>query len=144
MLDRQLHFLLLRCYYNTSRLIAQRTQSLGLLSGQPKILECLLEQNGRTPKEIGRCCALDKSTITSLLSKMERQGLVRRRAQDTDRRSVRIYLTELGLDRARQVAEICQEVDRMVLESLTPQQREELLQSLGAILVSLEGISNVV
>lgn len=142
MLDSQLHFLLLRCYHNSARLIAQRTQALGLLSGQPKILECLRESDGRTPKEMGQKCALDKSTITSLLSKMERQGLIRRETQAADKRSVRIYLTEEGKTKAEQVEAICLEVDRRMLEGFSPENQEKLLGSLRSVLTALEGISN--
>ena len=143
MLDSQLHFLLLRCYNNTSRLVSQRTQKVGLLSGQPKILECLLDQDGRTPKELGLMCALDKSTITSLLAKMERQELVRRVTQDSDRRSVRIYLTDLGREKAYQVIEIFHDVDEMALQELSQEERGTLIQSLQSVLKSLEGITHV-
>lgn len=142
MLDSQLHFLLLRCFHNSARLIAQKTQALGLLSGQPKVLECLREQNGRTPKEIGRRCALDKSTITSLISKMEQQGLIYREAQAADKRSVKIYLTEEGAAKAEQVEEICLEVDRKALENLPLECQEELFRSLRTVVESLEGNTN--
>lgn len=142
MLDSQLHFLLLRCFHYSSRLIAQRTQELGLLSGQPKIMECLLEKDGRTPKELGQMCALDKSTITSLLSKMERQGLVRREAHHSDKRSVRIYLTDLGKEKAFQVEKVFLSVDELAVREISPEDREKLLQLLRSVLTALEGNTN--
>ena len=72
-------------------------------------------------------CTLDKSTITSLLAKMERQELVRRVTQDSDRRSVRIYLTDLGREKAYQVIEIFHDVDEMVQSF--PKKRGKLLSS---------------
>ena len=63
-MKENLHFLLMKCFYHNNRMIVQRIQGTGLLPGQPKILECLWEQDGVTPKEIGRSCGLDKSTIT--------------------------------------------------------------------------------
>ena len=55
MLDSELHFLLIRCFYANNRLLAQKTAAaqLDLLPGQPKILEWLWEQDGETPKSIG-------------------------------------------------------------------------------------------
>mgnify|MGYP001639061855 FL=1 len=43
MLNNEIYFLLIRCFNNSSRLLAQKTASAGLslLPGQPKILECL-------------------------------------------------------------------------------------------------------
>mgnify|MGYP005764930229 FL=1 len=139
MLDSQLHFLFMRCYHNTAKRITQNLQGMGLLSGQPKILECLLEQDGRTPKELGNRCALDKSTITSLLGKMEQQGLIRREVQPMDKRSVRIYLTQEGLEKGVQVQRVCSEVDASIVEGLSAQEQETLISSLRTILETLEG-----
>ena len=139
MLDSQLHFLFMRCYHITARLISQKTQKLGLLSGQPKILECLLDCVCCTPKELGRRCALDKSTITSLLAKMERQGLVRREVQPADKRSVLIYLTDEGREKAVEVERVCLEVDRLTLERFSQQEQETLQRFLRTVLETLEG-----
>ena len=48
MLNNEIYFLLIRCFNNSSRLLAQKTASAGLslLPGQPKILECLWERDG--------------------------------------------------------------------------------------------------
>ena len=43
MLDQELHFLLLRAFHHSNRLITQQIAVLGLYPGQPKILEYLLE-----------------------------------------------------------------------------------------------------
>ena len=91
---------------------------------------------------MGLMCALDKSTITSLLAKMERQELVRRVTQDSDRRSVRIYLTDLGREKAYQVIEIFHDVDEMALQGLSQEERGALIQSLQSVLKSLEGITH--
>ena len=80
MLAQELHYLLLVGYQYSSRAIIKQTNARQLMPGQPKILEFLLEHNGCTQREIGEGCALDKSTVTSLLYRMEDLGLVRKEA----------------------------------------------------------------
>lgn len=41
-------------------------------------------------------CVIDKSTITSLLGKMEKQGFIKRTNNPTDKRAVYIWLTDTG------------------------------------------------
>lgn len=68
---RHFHFLLMQTFKHVDRLIHERTAKLNLDPGQPKILQCLYEGHGKTPKQIGQWCVLDKSTITTLLKLME-------------------------------------------------------------------------
>lgn len=75
----------------------------------------LLEHNGCTQKEIVKGCALDKSTVTSLLSRMEGKKLVQRRPLEHDRRHMLVFLTEEGAQWAKRTVEVCAEVDRMAL-----------------------------
>lgn len=142
MLDEELHFLLIQCYNHNNRLLARKTAAadLHLLVGQPKILECLWEKDGRTPKELGVQCALDKSTITSLLSKMEQQQLVFRRAHDTDRRSVKIFLTEEGRKKAAVLKEIGAEVDACAMAHLSAAEQKNLVALLGKVRAAFEEV----
>lgn len=65
-----LHYLLLLGFNRSNKAIVSKTSLEGLMPGQPKILEFLLEHDGCTQKEISNGCVLDKSTVTSLLSRM--------------------------------------------------------------------------
>ena len=136
--EETLHFLLMRCFYNSNRRMAQQTAALGLLPGQPKMLECLLARDGETPRALGRRCSLDKSTVTALLHKMERQGLVERSAHSGDRRSVRIFLTPAGRSQAEAVNRIGRAVDEEALAALAAEERKALLGLLGRVLDQFE------
>ena len=137
-MKENLHFLLMKCFYHNNRMIVQRIQGTGLLPGQPKILECLWEQDGVTPKEIGRSCGLDKSTITGLLNKMEQQELICKKAQPADRRSVKIHLTDQGRRKAAQIKEIFHRVDTFAARDLLAAEYDELIRLLKKILDTYE------
>lgn len=48
MLNHEIHFLLLKCFHYSHKLMTQKTSNIGLYPGQPKILECLYEKDGNT------------------------------------------------------------------------------------------------
>ena len=77
-MKKDLHYMLLVAFNRSNKVITRQILEKGLMPGQPKILEFLLENDGCTQKEIGKGCVLDKSTVTSLLSRMEENGLVSR------------------------------------------------------------------
>lgn len=66
-----LHYLLLLAFNRSNKAIVRQTAKGDLLPGQPKILEFLWEHPDCTQKEISLGCVLDKSTVTSLVARME-------------------------------------------------------------------------
>lgn len=113
--------------------IVKRVRSTGLLPGQPKVLEYLLECGPSSPKAIAEGCVFDKSTITSLLNGLERSGLVSREAREEDRRSVVISLTPCGENKAEKVASLCSEVDKKVLSGFSAEEKLELIELLARV-----------
>ena len=63
----ELHYLLLKCFRSSNKFIVQETSKLSLLPGQPKILECLREQDGLSPKEIGTLCGVSLDLVLRIL-----------------------------------------------------------------------------
>jgi MarR family transcriptional regulator, lower aerobic nicotinate degradation pathway regulator len=88
----------------------------------------VLRDREPTMGELGRFLGLDKSSISGLVDRAERRGLVRRAAATGDRRSVRVTLTDHGrtlIETAE--AAFGKRVDAYV-ESLPAGDRERLTQ----------------
>jgi DNA-binding MarR family transcriptional regulator len=82
------------------------------------VLSSLKTECGRTQLALGAALFLDKTTLTTVLDKLERDGLVRRRPDPADRR-VRIpEITEAGIAVQEKVAEAIGVVERGLLGSL--------------------------
>jgi DNA-binding MarR family transcriptional regulator len=98
------------------------------------VLSALIQQPGRTQLSLGAALGLDKTTLTSLLDRMERHGLVVRRPDPTDRR-VRIpEVTEAGRALHQRVTPALRAVEIELLGVLSESEREVLrgiLQRLG-------------
>lgn len=121
-----LHFMLMKCFHHSNKAIVKENTALSLLPGQGKILECLMEEDGLSPKELGIRCVIDKSTITSLLGKMEKQGFIKRTNHPTDKRAVYIWLTDTGKILGVKVIKNSQDIDNEVLKTLSSKQRNDL------------------
>lgn len=60
------------------------------------VLFCLWEEDGLQASVLGKRAGLEPSTMTGLLDRMERDGLVARQPDPRDRRASRICLTRPG------------------------------------------------
>ena len=60
------------------------------------VLMTLWNRDGLGAVDLGRHAGLEPSTMTGLLDRMERDGIVVRQADPSDRRAQRICLTEAG------------------------------------------------
>jgi MarR family transcriptional regulator, lower aerobic nicotinate degradation pathway regulator len=64
----------------------------------------ILRDREPTMNELGGHLGLDKSSITGLVDRAERRGLVRRTASTRDRRAVQVSITDAGRHLGEQVA----------------------------------------
>jgi DNA-binding MarR family transcriptional regulator len=71
----------------------RRMRAHGLTFAQAAVMARLWRQDGRTQSDLLEQVGLDASTLTGLLQRMTRQGLVRRRRDPDDGRVLRVYLT---------------------------------------------------
>ena len=80
------------------------------------VLMSLWNEDGLQVGELGRRAGLEPSTMTGLLDRMARDGLLERRADPDDRRAQRVHLTEAGREAREPVSEVVNRtLDRMLL-----------------------------
>ena len=63
------------------------------------VLNQLAAQDGQTTKEIAQASMVTPSTLTGVVDTLEKDGLIERRRSDTDRRIIRLHLTDAGRQR---------------------------------------------
>jgi DNA-binding MarR family transcriptional regulator len=95
-LDGQLCFSLYSASMAITRVYKPILDRLGLTYPQYLVLHALWEKDGRTVGAIGERLALESSTITPLVKRLEAAGLVARRRNPEDERQVQVFLTERG------------------------------------------------
>lgn len=82
---------------------------------------------------LARYLSLDKSSVTGLVDRAERRGLVERNARSEDKRAVRVALTLAGRALAAQFAEEVGEELRALTAGLTDRQRKQLSSLLSRV-----------
>jgi DNA-binding MarR family transcriptional regulator len=95
-LDQQLCFALYRASRAMIRAYTPLLEPLGLTYPQYLAMLVLWEDDDLAIKELGHRLVLDSGTLTPLCKRLEQAGLVERRRDDRDERSVRIALTAAG------------------------------------------------
>ena len=133
--QRRLPPLLRRAWYSLNQAFRRRIHHLGITPDQFTVLRWLRENesDGLTQRGLTDLMASDPNTVTSVLTRMERSGLIERRPHETDRRAKRVRLKPKGrkvFDRARDIAI---ELQSHVLSVLPNEQREEFLERLEKI-----------
>ena len=97
MLEDKFYHQLLKCFNQQKRWINQQTNQIDVLPGQSKFLLCLKEYGPLSPKELGNHCCIDKSTTTTLLNKMEKMIILKRKLKTRINSSIQIHLTKTRL-----------------------------------------------
>ena len=95
-LDAQLCFSLYSTSIAINRLYKPMLDSLGLTYPQYLVLTVLWEEDGRTISAIADRLALEPSTITPLVKRLETAGLVSRQRNARDERQVNVALAAPG------------------------------------------------
>ncbi|WP_328605869.1 MarR family transcriptional regulator [Amycolatopsis sp. NBC_00345] len=97
LLDDQLCFGLYSASRAVTSLYRVLLEPLDLTYPQYLVMLALWEHDKQQVKELGAALNLDSGTLSPLLKRLEKAGLVRRDRQADDERSVRITLTDDGV-----------------------------------------------
>lgn len=95
-LDAQLCFSLYSTTIAINRLYKPMLDSLGVTYPQYLVLSTLWEEEGQTISAIADRLALEPSTITPLMKRLEAAGFVSRQRNPEDERQVQVFLTAKG------------------------------------------------
>ncbi|MDE5583193.1 MAG: MarR family transcriptional regulator [Ruminococcus sp.] len=134
-----LHYLLMKSHSVMQRHIFTEAQKIGLTSGQPKILDYLHKHEGSDQKTIATYCEIEPATLGSILLRMEHKGLIERRQENGNRRSLFVYLTENGKEVCEKIHDIFSQKDEQAIEGLTAVEIENLKKTLTKICENLDG-----
>lgn len=76
--------------------VNQELERIGMRYSYRHIVKPLIENDSLTQLELVKLTGLKAPTISITLRNMERDGIVRREKNDTDRRETHVYITEKG------------------------------------------------
>ncbi|MBR5174712.1 MAG: MarR family transcriptional regulator [Bacteroidales bacterium] len=140
-LDNQLCFRL----YTASRLLTQAYHPLlsehGLTYPQYLVLLVLWEKDAQPVNDIAKRLYLETNTVTPLLQRMEREGILIRRKGEKDARQMIVSLTKKGKNLQNKLADVPQIIGGAVIcDSVTEKTSPELFRMLDDVISKLSSL----
>ncbi|GAB4067352.1 MarR family transcriptional regulator [Ancylobacter sonchi] len=114
-------------------LAARRLQELGLFPGQETVLKLLFDADGRTMSELAAALRVRPPTASKTVGRLAAQGLLVRKASDTDARLVRVHLTDEGRTRAGSIDDIWDSLEDTMTGGIDGKDRKRLRKLLRRI-----------
>ncbi|MDL2281359.1 MarR family transcriptional regulator [Selenomonadales bacterium OttesenSCG-928-I06] len=106
--------------------------------GQGKLLYIILNNDGISQKEIVHLLDIRPSSVGELVSKLEQQGFVEKRANEEDKRVSNIFLTEAGRKVAEEAIQERENTSDELFSGLLPEEQEKLGELLDKLAASLK------
>jgi DNA-binding MarR family transcriptional regulator len=108
-----------RATHATLHLLTTELVDLDLTASEINALGNLADGVGRTVSGLGAAAGSRPATLTGILDRLERRGLITRTARPGDRRAVLIMLTEDGAQTAALIHQTMREVEKRALAGLS-------------------------
>jgi DNA-binding MarR family transcriptional regulator len=128
---------LVRGAFLVNAVYAESAREYGITAQQGQLM-CVLMGRPRGMSELGAMLGLAKSSLTGLVDRTERNGLVRREADPEDMRAVRVALTPQGgklVDAFYD--ETCRRIDKLPI-GFSDAERDALADLLGRVVTDNE------
>ena len=129
-MDTSFHYLLMITESLFQKKVWRELSLMGLTPGQPKVLDYLIKHDGCIQKMLAIGCQIDPATMTGILNRMEKHGLVERKFENDNRRSIYVHLTETGREKQQVVEQVFLKAESEALADMDPKQREQLQELL--------------
>ena len=101
--------------------------------GVRMVLSFLAAGDGVTQLDLVNATHLRPPTISVILKDLESSGIVERKRDDEDLRSIRVYLTDKGRELDRRNIVKIKQVDSMALDGISEEEQTTLMLLLGKI-----------
>lgn len=105
---------------------------------QGVILYSLWNNKELTIKEIGKITGLAKTSLTSMLDRMEEKGLIRRKDNSKDKRSIKIMLTDKAKELEKDYNDISNKMSNIFYKNFSDKEIDEIEKYLERIISNLE------
>lgn len=118
--------------------LARRIDGLGLAPAQFMTLLELWNENGITQKALCQRLDVEQATMANTLKRMERDGLITRRAHKTDKRARLVYLTDKARDLQETAMAAAQAQNQQALGGLSEQENVQLVAVMQRVIARLK------
>ncbi|GAB4393651.1 MAG: MarR family transcriptional regulator [Gammaproteobacteria bacterium] len=110
----------------------------GLPHGYTPFLMALWEQDGQTQVALRKKIGIEQPTAVRTLDRMERDGLITRKNDPTDRRAVNICLTKAATQLQTEIMACSTVLNKKALKQFSANEKKQLQQLLTKLICNLQ------
>ena len=119
-----------------------RLRAAGLATAQLPVLSMLSGGGSLSQTELARRAKVEQPSMAQLLIRMERDGLIQREPDPSDRRTSLITLTEEAKRRVPAGRAILRQANADITRGFSAEDVDKLLELLGRVLDNVDGIES--
>jgi len=138
-------FLIAKIHQLGGRIFAKKLKQYQLTEINPaqgRIMFPLWQKDEIYIHELSKATLLGKSTLTTMLNRLEDEGYLKRVPSEKDRRKTLIKLTEKTQELQEKYVQVSSEMNELFYQGLTEQEKDEFDKYLERILENLTIYSN--
>lgn len=120
----------------------RRVEPLGLTRAQWRVLARISRNEGCTQTELAAQLEIEKPTLGRLIDRLQANNWVERRADETDARTKRVFLTQRAQPVLKEMYALADDVLGTALAGLSKDKAEQLEDSLLHVKSNLTGMLN--
>lgn len=126
-----------------TRLSEERLKPLGFGIGHLPVLVALREGRANTQRDLARFAKVEQPPMAQMLSRMERDGLIRRTPDPADRRSSHITLTQVAETRMPEAVAALLRGNQEALRDFTDEEARLLVALLTRLIANLDQMASL-
>ncbi len=126
-----------------ARGLAERIKPLGITIGTFPVLLELWEADGLTQKQLVDRLNIEQATMANTLARMERDGLIIRNKDKTDRRVQRIWLAERAREIRDAAVAAAMQVNASTLAGLSETERRQFIALMQKVIKTSRNSDNL-
>jgi len=104
------------------------SNEIGLSKGQPPVLLFLGRENSRTQKELADFLNIRPASMTDVLQRMEKNGLVERKRGESDLRTMHVTITDKGRKKSEEFLQKERSLDELFFKGFEKEEKDLFLQ----------------
>jgi DNA-binding MarR family transcriptional regulator len=142
--QREGGFLIAKIHQITNRIFKQMLKEYGIKElnpGQGRILFALWQKDGVPIHELSKITQLTKSTLTTMLERLESAGFLRRDSDEADKRIIIVNLSEKSKNLQNKYVGVSKKMTELFYRNLTEKEIDQFEEYLRRILDNLINVT---
>jgi DNA-binding MarR family transcriptional regulator len=117
---------LVRMIHSYASVNFKKFKELGIHPGQLPVLRTVYDREGISLRELANAIHVKPPTVTVTIQRLEKAGLVYKKADPADQRVSRIYLTEEGKNIHEEIQRLIDENEQLLIQGFSEEELELL------------------